>query len=165
MTAGWRKFMLTIHVLTSVGWTGAVACFLALAIAGLSEPRPSTAQAAYIAMRMTGWFVIVPLSLIAPLSGIVQALGTPWGLFRHWWVVIKTLITPPCTLVLLLHMVPTTQLSELNARILMSHPVAHELRVQLTGDAAAALIVLIVATALAVYRPAGLTAYGVAAKS
>ena len=35
MTPGLRKFALTTHVTSSVGWLGAVGAFLALAIAGV----------------------------------------------------------------------------------------------------------------------------------
>jgi hypothetical protein len=40
-------------------------------------------------MELTTWIVIVPLSLAALLTGVVQSLGTPWGLFRHRWIVAK----------------------------------------------------------------------------
>jgi hypothetical protein len=36
MTPRLRKFALTAHVTSSVGWLGAVAAFLALAVAGLT---------------------------------------------------------------------------------------------------------------------------------
>ena len=41
-------------------------------------------RGAYLAMDLIGWFVIVPLSLASLLTGLVQALGTTWGLFRHY---------------------------------------------------------------------------------
>jgi hypothetical protein len=60
MTPGLRKFTLTAHVSASVGWLGAVAAFLALAIAGLTHEEPETIRGAYVAMDLVGWFVIVP---------------------------------------------------------------------------------------------------------
>jgi uncharacterized membrane protein len=53
---------------------------------------------------VTGWFVIVPLALAALLTGLVMALGTPWGLFRHYWVLIALALTIVATVVLVLHM-------------------------------------------------------------
>src|SRR5687767_5785950 len=106
MTLGLRKFALTAHVTSSVGWLGAVAGFLALAVAGLTGQDAQTVRAAYFAMNLTAWCVIVPLSLASPLTGIVQSLGTSWGLFRHYWIVIKLVITIPSTIILLLHMKP-----------------------------------------------------------
>jgi hypothetical protein len=63
-------------------------------------------RAAYLAMHVTGWFVIVPLSFASPLTGFVQSLGSTWGLFRYYCVLIKSLITIPATLLLCLHMPP-----------------------------------------------------------
>jgi hypothetical protein len=93
MTPGLRKFALTSHVTSSVGWLGAVGAFLALAIAGVTSQNAQTVRAAYLAMHMTTWFVIVPLCLAALLTGIVQSLGTTWGLFRHYWIVTKLVLT------------------------------------------------------------------------
>ena len=76
MTPSLRKLALTAHVTSSVGWLGAVAAFLALAIAGLTSRDPQMVRAAYLAMELTGWFVIVPLSLASPLTGLVQSLCT-----------------------------------------------------------------------------------------
>jgi hypothetical protein len=94
VTPGLRKLALTAHVTSSVGWLGAVAGFLALAVAGLTSEDAQMVRAAYLAMELTGWFVIVPL------------------------------------------------------------------RIQLVADAGAALLVLLVATTLSVYKPQGRTRYG-----
>ncbi|HYR11547.1 MAG TPA: hypothetical protein VEQ60_27440, partial [Longimicrobium sp.] len=83
MTLGsWlRKLALTAHVACSVGWLGAVAGFLALAVAGLASRDPRTVAAVYPAMELITMYVIVPLSLASLLTGLIQSLGTPWGLF------------------------------------------------------------------------------------
>lgn len=78
-----RKISLVAHVTVSVGWLGAVASFLALAVAGLVCEDARTVRSAYVAMELTSWVVIVPLSLAAVLTGLVQSLGTTWGLLRH----------------------------------------------------------------------------------
>ena len=61
-------------------------------------------RACYLAMPLIAWLVIVPLAVASLLIGIVQSLGTPWGLFRHWWVLLKLLVTVFATTVLLLKM-------------------------------------------------------------
>lgn len=85
MTPALRKLALTAHVVCAVGWIGAVAAFLALALAGLVSADAQAARAMYLAMDLTGWYVIVPLCLASLATGLVQALGTPWGLVRHYW--------------------------------------------------------------------------------
>ena len=160
MTPGLRKLALTAHVTSSVGWLGAVAGFLALAVSGLTSQDAQMVRAAYLAMELTGWLVIVPLSLASLLTGLVQALGTVWGLFRHYWVVAKLLITVLATIVLLVHMQPIGHIADAVARATLAGGELRGLRIQLVVDAGAALAVLLVATALSVYKPRGMTRYG-----
>src|SRR5258708_3540597 len=103
MSPGIRKFALTAHVTSSVGWLGAVAAFLVLSIAGLTSRDAETVRGAYLAMNLIGEFIIVPLGIAALLTGIVQSLGTPWGLFRYYWVLMKLVLTVGATFLLLLH--------------------------------------------------------------
>jgi hypothetical protein len=160
MTPGLRKFALTAHVTASVGWLGAVAGFLALAIAGLTSQDAQRVRAAYLAMDVTGWFVIVPLSLASLLTGLIQSLGTTWGLFRHYWVLVKFLITIFATALLLVHLGPTTYLAGVAVKTTLSSADLHGPRIQLVADAGAALLTLLVATVFSVYKPRGLTPYG-----
>lgn len=157
MAAPVRRLALTAHVTTSVGWMGAVACFLALAVAGLTSAQPLEVQAAYVAMELVCWAVIVPLSLLSPATGIAQSLWTPWGLVKHYWVLVKLLVTLPCTAILLLHMLPTTRLAAAAAAGQLDGTAMQDLRVQLVADAAVAIVALPFTTVLAVYKPRGLT--------
>jgi hypothetical protein len=158
MSAPVRRLALTAHVTTSVAWLGAVACFLALAVIGLNSARPLEVQAAYLAMEMVCWAVIVPLSLLSPATGIAQSLWTPWGLVRHYWVLVKLLVTLPCTAILLLHMLPTTRLAAAAAQGQLDGAGLHDLRVQLVADSAVAVAALLFTTVLAIYKPRGTTA-------
>ena len=160
MTPGVRRLALTAHVASSVGWLGSVAVFLALAIAGLASVDPQIVRAAYLAMNLTGWYVIVPLGCASLLTGLVQSLGTSWGLFRHWWVVVKFVITIVATALLLLHMQPTTFLAGVAAESALSAADHRGVRMQLVFDAGAALVALLVNTTLSIYKPRGMTPYG-----
>ncbi|MEU8568286.1 hypothetical protein AB0C51_07945 [Streptomyces pathocidini] len=155
-----RKLSLTLHVTASVGWLGAVAAFLALAIAGLTSTSPQTVRGAYLAMEVVGWFVIVPFGIASLLTGVVQSLGTAWGLLRHYWVIAKLLITGVATLLLLAHMQPVGHLADAAARAALSGGELEGMRVQLIADAAAALLVLLTAATLSVFKPRGVTRYG-----
>lgn len=155
-----RDLALTAHVLASVGWFGAVAVFLVVAIAGALTRDPLTARSAYIAMQMFAWWLVVPLCVAALATGIVQSLGTKWGLFRHYWVLIKLALTVIATALLLLHTRPIDEMADLARAIALAPDDHRGMRLQLAFDAAAALVVLIVATVLAIYKPRGLTRYG-----
>jgi hypothetical protein len=155
-----RKLTLLAHVTTSVGWLGAVVAFLALAVTGWTSADGERVRGAYLAMELIAWFVIVPLSLASPLTGIIQSLGTTWGLFRHYWVVVKLIITVPATVVLLLHMQPISHVASAAAVTALAGGDLHGIRIQLVASAGAAIFVLLVATGLSVFKPAGLTRYG-----
>jgi hypothetical protein len=160
MTPRLRKFALTAHVTSSVGWLGAVVVFLALAIAGLTSRNAQMVRAAYLATELITWLVIVPLSLASFLTGIVQSLGTTWGLFRHYWVLVKLLLTIVATIILLLHTQPISYMANVVAETTLSNTDLRGLRIQLVADAGAALLVLLVITTLSVYKPRGRTRYG-----
>ena len=157
MAPGLRKFALTVHLTLSVGWIGAVAAYLALGVAAVTSQDTQTVRAAWIAMELTGWFVIVPLALAALFTGIVMSLGTPWGLFRHYWVMISLVLTILSTAVLLLHMPDVSSLANV-AREADGADLAG-----LGGDLlhpGVGLLVLLGITALNVYKPRGMTRYG-----
>ena len=157
MTPGLRKLALTAHLTSSVGWIGAVVAYLGLGLAAGTSRDAQTVRAAWIAMELTGWFVIVPLALAALLTGLVLSLGTPWGLFRHYWVVIALALTIVSTVVLLLHM-PTVS----NVANVAREADGAVLR-RLGGDlfhAGLGLVVLLAITVLNVYKPRGMTRYG-----
>jgi hypothetical protein len=161
MAPGIRKFALAAHVSTSVGWLGAVVTFLALAVTGLTRQDAQLVRAAYLAMEVTGWFVLVPLSLASLLTGLVQALGTEWGLFRHYWVFFKLLINVIATIVLLMYMQTLTYLGSVAAG--MASPGGDLGALQTRSPvlhASAALLLLLVATTLSVYKPRGRIRWG-----
>ncbi|WP_344438926.1 hypothetical protein [Kitasatospora nipponensis] len=160
MTPRVRKLALTAHVTVSVGWVGAVAVFLALAVAGLTSTDAQLVRSAYLVMGLVGWFVIVPLCFASLGTGVVSSLGTSWGLVRYYWVAIKLVITVLSTLVLLVHMGPIGSIARAAAGATWSGGELHGLRVQLVVEAGVALLALLVATALSVYKPPGRTRYG-----
>src|SRR5829696_5533206 len=100
MTPALRRFMFTTHITSSLGWVGAVIAFLALAVIGVTSDDELTVRGAYLVMAPAAWFVLLPLAHASLLSGIALSLGTKWGLFRHYWVVAKLLITVFATVIL-----------------------------------------------------------------
>ena len=160
MTPRLRKFALTAHVTFAVGWLGAVAAFLALAIAGVTSQDAQMVRAAYLAMEVIARFVIIPLSFAPLLTGPVLSLGTPWGLFRHYWILAKLLITILSTIIMQVHMQPISLLAGAAAKTTLFSADLHGMQVQMVVASAAALLALLVATTLAVYKPRGMTRYG-----
>lgn len=156
-----RKLALTTHVTSSVGWLGAVVASLGLGIAGVTSQDAQLVRAVYLALEWTGWYVLVPLSIASLVTGLVQSLGTSWGLFRHYWVVVKLLMNLFATGVLLLYMQTLRYLADIAARLPSSTADVSSLRSPSPViHAGGAMVLLLVATTLSVYKPRGMTRYG-----
>lgn len=160
MPAPIRKLALTAHVTLSVGWLGAVAGFLALNITGLASQDHETVRGSYLAMNLIGRFVIVPLSLAALATGLIQALGSEWGLFRHVWVLVKLLLSFVCAVVLLVKVPLMGEAAHLAAGPTLAGASLRMAGTQLLVHAAGGLLVLTGITALSVFKPWGRIRYG-----
>ncbi|MGY6709460.1 hypothetical protein [Oceaniradius stylonematis] len=160
MSPGLRKFVLTAHVSVCVGWIGALAGFLALAVTSLVSQDALTVRAAYVAMDTINRFVIVPAALLSLATGIVQTLGTPWGLIRHYWVLFKILIIATATFMLLLKTGPIGQMASIAAETALAPADMRGLRLSILGHAVGGLAVLIWAMALGMYKPKAATPHG-----
>ncbi len=156
MAPGLRRLALTAHVTVSVGWIGCVVAYLALGVAAV-RGADGTARSAWTAMDLIGWYVVVPLALASLLTGLLMALGTRWGLFRHYWVLFSLVLTVVSTAVLVLHM-PTVSAMAERAQELEGASLD-----ALGGDLghpAVGLVVLLVVQVLNVDKPRGMTRYG-----
>ncbi len=160
MTPRLRKLALTAHVTSSVGWLGAVVGFLALAVAGLTSHDADMVRASYIAMELTGWYVIVPFCLAALLTGLAVSLGTRWGLFRYYWVLMKFLMSVIAALILFGFTQTLDSLGELAANTTLSVEQLRKLNQSPALHSGGGLVALLVSTILAVYKPWGMTPYG-----
>lgn len=152
-----RKLTLAVHLTASVGWIGAVIAYLGLGVTAVNTTDVATVRGAWIAMEATGWYVIVPLAVASLLTGLVMALGTRWGLLRHYWVIISLILTSIAVVVLLLHMPDVSATADV-ARAASPAGLA-----ALGGDLAhpgIGLVVLLVVQVLNIYKPRGLTRYG-----
>ena len=157
-SASARKLVLTLHVISSLGWLGATCTFIALAIAGLSSNDAALVRGVYLVAEPVTWWVIVPMALVSLGSGVIQSLITTWGLVQHYWVLMKLIITVFAAFVLMLYTQTVDHFADL-----ASNPATgiDQLR---TGSfvlhSGVALVLLIGATVLAVYKPRGRTRHG-----
>jgi uncharacterized membrane protein len=159
MAPGLRKFALAAHLTLSVGWIGAVAAYIALDLAAATSRDAEVLRAAYLAMESIARYVIVPLALASLLTGLVMSLGTKWGLFRHYWVLISFLLTVIATTVLLVETRVISSLAEMAADPTTS---SEDLRAMPSTlvHSVGGTVVLLVILVLNVYKPQGMTRYG-----
>jgi len=84
-----RALLIWFHVLTSVGWMSMALALATLLIWGLTHEDPS-------AFRMAGVIdheLLQHLGTASAFSGFMLSALTPWGYFRYWWVLTKSVIT------------------------------------------------------------------------
>lgn len=160
LAPGLRRFALTVHVIASVGWVGIVAGFLALAVGGLVSTDVQLVRASYVAMDLIYRMVVIPLGLVSLVTGVVSSLSTDWGLFRHYWIVVKLLLTVPAIWMMLIHVRPVRFAAHVASATTFAGAELDGLRSQLLLYAGVALAVLLTATVLSTYKPRGRTRYG-----
>lgn len=155
MRSGLRKAVLVTHVITSVGWLGAVAAYLSLDLTAVFSDDPQTVRAAYLAMDTILTKAIVPLALASVTIGVINALGTVWGLFRHYWVLLKLLATLFATTILLVESRTVRSLADTALTTTDPQALPGTLPHSIGG-----LLILVLTTILSIYKPRGLTPYG-----
>ena len=149
LSPGWRKALLTLHVATAVGWLGVDVVLLVLGVAGRAGVD---AAVVYPAMGLIGRMLFVPLSLLAWLVGVVNAVLTPWGLLRHRWVLSKLVLTTLMLIPILFLLLPNlTAAWELGAAL------PDRTRLDLVMAPAVSSTLLVAATLLSTYKPWGRT--------
>jgi hypothetical protein len=153
-----RKFALAVHLSCSVGWLGAVVAYLVLDLTVATSQEVPAVRSAWMAMGLVVSSAIVPLALASLVTGLVMALGTKWGLIRHWWVLISFVLTVLATVVLL----SEAGVVRRGAAIAARSTTAAELRAlpPTLLHSIGGLGVLLVVQVLNVYKPQGLTPYG-----
>lgn len=159
MGPGLRKLMLSIHIATSVGWIGAVLAYIPLDLATVWSEDATTLRAAYVSMDVIAQWALIPLALAALVTGLIVSLGTPWGLFRHYWVIVSLILTAFAVTILIIEAQTIAALAKIAADPATSDEALRALPNTL-GHSIGGLVVLLLVLALNVYKPRGLTRYG-----
>jgi hypothetical protein len=88
-----RKLLVAAHVLVAVGWFGVVVAKLVLEIWTVTTRDQELPRVAYAIIEVFDRAVFPPMAVGTLLTGIILSLGTAWGLFRHYWIVAKLVLT------------------------------------------------------------------------
>jgi hypothetical protein len=116
LTPTTRKWLLVLHVVMSVGWLGLNVGNLTLAITGLTTDDPTTQHTALGAMYLIGGTLLIPVSLLALISGVLLGYYSKWGVVRYRWVLVKFTLTSIAVVLIPLSLLPGLRdLSELMA--------------------------------------------------
>ena len=88
-----RTIVRAVHVLASVGWLGLVVVMLVLSAAALTTDDGTVMHFVYQLMDRIGSPVIPIFAVTTLVTGFALSVATPWGLLRHWWIVIKLVVS------------------------------------------------------------------------
>jgi hypothetical protein len=142
-----RAALLTVHVTASAGWLGLDGALVVLEVIGLHSADPALRTGISIAMAAIACWILIPLVFASLCTGLVLAVGTQWGLARHWWLIAKTGIAAVLTatgVVLILPRLPHLLAGEGEA-----------LQLRTVAMRSVALVLLLLATGLSVVKPWG----------
>ena len=151
LSPGARKLTLTAHVAAGVGWLGVHVVLVLLAALGLTTGDDTVLDAVYLTAGEIVWLVF-PFAAISLLTGVVLAVGTAWGLFRHAWVTAKLIIN--VAMLAVSGAVLSRFVGEAADRARDGADVG-DLGPRILVGSTAGSVLLVVATALSVYRPRG----------
>lgn len=87
-----RKLLMIVHIVSSVALVGEVWGLVLLNVTATLTGDGTLANSAYRLMGVLVFGGGIPLSVTALASGIALALGSRWGLARHYWVFAKLLL-------------------------------------------------------------------------
>ena len=161
LSSAWRKLTLVAHITTSVGWIGTVASFLVLAGVELSSQNALVVRGTFLSMDVIAWTMILPLSLLSLLTGLILGLFTKWGLLSHYWVLAKLLVNLLASIILLMYVQSLGPLASIAAASTVSGADLLSLRgSDSVIHSSVALVALLVAATLSVYKPRSMTRYG-----
>ncbi|MGO1051790.1 hypothetical protein [Crossiella sp. CA198] len=82
-----------LHLGSGVGWFGVALCQLVLNIIGRTTADAGLRVATHKIGHTLDIWLLIPLVLLALVSGVVLAWRSNWGVFRHWWIVVKLVAT------------------------------------------------------------------------
>jgi uncharacterized membrane protein len=158
------KFLLTSHIIVSVGWLGTAFAKLVLEFSAITTSAPDLSRALYLAMEKLN--IAFPILAISTLvTGVLLSLGSKWGLFENFWIVTKLVLTVGVIVTAIqldgrfirLSISALSKQSMDNGMILGIAPAPTILLISLT---VAHLLMLGVATVISVYKPWGKTRFG-----
>ncbi len=150
-----RRINLIAHLSSSLGWFGSVLVFTILAITALNITDNQITSSLLISLKYTTWLVILPLCFASLATGVIQAIGTKWRLLKHYWIIVKLILTIISTLLLILHLAPIDVMAN---GALVTGSLSKNLTIDLMSiisKAGAAILALLAITTISIYKPWG----------
>lgn len=86
-----RRTLRAVHVVLSGAWLGLCVAMITLGAGAMLTDDPAFALASH---TMAGRLALaIPVCAVGSiLTGVALSVATPWGLVRHWWIVVKIVL-------------------------------------------------------------------------
>lgn len=88
-----KQWIVVIHVLSVICWLGGAMIMLLLGTYMLKAENGEQLYYTLKNMHLIDIVFVRYTALIAMLTGIVLSVWTHWGLFKHYWILIKLTLT------------------------------------------------------------------------
>lgn len=152
-----RKAVLVLHVVSGIGWMGVDIALFVLLITARTTNDAALVISGFNAIRMIVPVAVPPLSLSILVTGLTLGLGTPWGLVRYWWVVVKLVLSLVMAVLVFVSLVPAVNsIDVLSATTLSADAVRASLGplpTQLMFPPIVSFLMLGIATVLSIVKP------------
>lgn len=153
----WRKALVVLHAIAGIGWMGVDIALLVLLMTVRTTDDATLVASGLNAIRMIVPIAVPPLSLCILITGVLLGLGTPWGLLRYWWVLVKLILSSIMTVLVFTSLVPgVNQIAVLDLGATSAGAVRASLGPLLTGlmfPPVVSFLMLGTATILSIYKP------------
>ncbi|MBW7475697.1 hypothetical protein K0T92_13165 [Paenibacillus oenotherae] len=156
-----RKLVLTIHVITTMGWLGSAAAYIPIAAYVLNNQDADMIRSAIQIMSLVANVIVLPVAFASLLTGVGLSLGTRWGLFRHYWIFFKLLFTVIAVVMLVAYIQELSHAASIASKSTLSNADISMLKDSIhIVHPSGGLLIVVVAAVLSVYKPKGMTRYG-----
>lgn len=157
LTPAARQAVLVLHAVTGISWMGVDIALLVLLITARTTNDATLVVSGFNAIRMIVPVAVPPLSLGILVTGLLLGLGTPWGLVRYWWVLVKLILSLVMTILVFVSLVPAVN----SIAVLSTTPMSADavraslgsLPTQLMFPPVVSFLMLGVATILSIFKP------------
>ena len=157
LTPAVRKAVLVLHAITGISWMGVDIALFVLLMTARTTNDPTLVVSGFNAIRIIVPVAVPPLSLGILLTGLILGLGTPWGLVRYWWVLVKLILSLVMTVLVFLSLIPAiNSMAALSVTSTSADAVRASLGslpTQLMFPPVVSFLMLGVATILSIFKP------------
>ncbi|GIP40677.1 hypothetical protein J31TS4_39570 [Paenibacillus sp. J31TS4] len=154
-----KQWIVVIHVLSVVCWLGGAMVMLLL---GLYMQKAENGEQLYYTLENMHLIDVVFVrytALLALFTGIVLSVWTNWGLFKHYWILIKLILTVALIAFGIKYMgawlSQIVRIAQQERSLALSDTAFLNASYSLIGGAAANIVSLIFMTAISYIKPFG----------